>query len=230
MERGFTFSVGEYYHIYSRGVDKRTIFESDDDYRRFLILLYLCNSTNPVDINELFLEGRSFLEIWSIDTGKDIVALGAYVLMPNHFHILVKEVIEDGVSRFMRKILTGYSMYFNKKYDRSGSLFQGRFQARHIKTDEYLKYIFAYIHLNPVKLLEPNWKETGIKEKSAAQRFLSSYKYSSYLDYIGVQRQERKILNIKDFPDYFDKENPFDDFIFYWLSYKDNLSEGRSFR
>ncbi len=222
MERKFTFSSGEYYHIYNRGVDKRTIFESAEEYRRFLMLLYLCNSNNHVDINELLLEGRSFLDVLGVDTGNDITALGAHVLMPNHFHLLIKETMEGGLSKFIGKVSTGYSMYFNKKHDRSGSLFQGRFQAKHIQNDEYLKYMFAYTHLNPVKLIEPNWKETGIKNKLVAQKFLNNYSYSSYFDYVGIQRLEQKILNKKAFPNYFNKAKDFNSFIFDWLSYRDN--------
>ncbi|MDP3764232.1 MAG: transposase [bacterium] len=221
MQRKFTFSVGEYYHIYNRGVDKRTIFESTGEYRRFLMLLYLCNNNDRVDINELLLEGRSFPDIFDVNTGDDITALGAHVLMPNHFHLLARETVEGGLSKFMGKVSTGYSMYFNKRHDRSGSLFQGRFQAKHIERDEYLKYIFAYTHLNSIKLIEPNWKETGIKNKLAAQNFLNGYNYSSYLDYVGVQRLEQKIINKKAFPDYFDGVKDFDDFILDWLSYKD---------
>lgn len=220
MERKFVFSVGEYYHVYNRGVDKRIIFESMGEYKRFLMLLYLCNSNNHVDINKLLLEGRSFLDILSLDTGEGITALGAYVLMPNHFHLLARETMNGGLSKFMGKVSTGYSMYFNKKHNRSGSLFQGRFQAKHVKKDEYLRYIFAYIHLNPVKLLEPNWKENGIKNKLVAQKFLDSYSYSSYFDHTGIRRLEQKILDKKAFPNYFNEAKDFDDFISDWLSYR----------
>ena len=221
MERKFTFSVGEYYHVYNRGVDKRTIFESTDEYRRFLTLLYLCNSTQSVNISELE-KRRSLYEMCGTDTGDDITALGAHVSMPNHFHLLAKETVEGGLSKFIGKVSTGYSMYFNKKHNRSGSLFQGRFQAKHIQNDEYLKYIFAYTHLNPIKLIEPNWKESGIKNKLVAQDFLSRYSYSSYFDYIGIQRLEQKILNKKAFPNYFNKVKDFNDFILDWLSYRDD--------
>ena len=91
--------------------------------------------------------------------------------MPNHFHILVKEKIENGISKFMGKLTTGYSMYFNKRYDRTGSLFQGVFKSVHADSDEYLKYLFAYIHLNPIKLINPEWKENGIKDKNRANAF-----------------------------------------------------------
>ncbi len=225
MQRQFSFSVGEYYHLYNRGIDKRDIFNDTSDYNRFLLLLYLCNSGDRVDICNLFKEGQSFYKILGIDRGDDIVSIGVYVLMPNHFHILVKEISEGGISKFMGKLLTGYSMYFNKKYHRNGSLFGARFKATHANLDEYLKYLFSYIHLNPIKLIDSNWKENGISNKGSAERYLANYKYSSYLDYLGTQRLENKLLNINHFPKYFNSSKDFNMFIQDWLSF----SEGRSF-
>ena len=148
MRRNHSFSVGEYYHLYNRGVDKRIIFNNSSNYNRFILLLYLCNSNKPVDLSNLLQnEGRSFSEIWKgVDKGEDIIAIGSYVLMPNHFHILVKEISKNGISKFMKKLLTGYSMYFNKKNKRSGSLFEGRFRTTHVNKNEYLKYLFSYIY------------------------------------------------------------------------------------
>jgi len=157
MERKLTFSVGEYYHLYNRGVEKRNIFLEKRDSSRFQRLIYLANGTSPIRFSET--EGQA---LNNIDRGDPLVAIGAYVLMPNHFHLLVKEVIENGLSKFMEKLATGYSMYFNKKHERVGPLFQGRFKGEHVDNDKYLKYLYAYIHLNPVKLIEPNWKKEGI--------------------------------------------------------------------
>jgi len=143
--------------------------------------------------------------------------------MPNHFHILVKEHTEGGTSKFMAKLLVSHSAFFNKKYKRTGTLFEGRFQARHADNDNYLKYLFAYIHLNPVKLLEPKWKEDGIKDIEKAQKYLVKYPYFSYLDYLDQQhpgRKEAKILNKTAFPDYFEKTDDFRSMIRDWLDYE----------
>lgn len=216
MERKFVFSEGEYYHIYNRGVEKRIIFLDDKDRQRFVRLLYVANGDRPFVFRDI--EDKAFDEI---DRGEPIVAIGAYALMPNHFHILIKEIVEGGISMFMGKLLTGYSSYFNKRNKRTGSLFQGPYQAQHADRDEYLKYLFAYIHLNPIKLIEPKWKEEGIQNKVAARQFLNRYWYTSYADYMRMMREEKGILSLKEFPGYFSKHDTFSDFIEDWLTYKD---------
>ena len=217
MERKFQFSINEYYHIYNRGVEKRDIFMSGDDYSRFQRMLYIANSTKPVVYK---LIQRQSLE--TIDIGDKIVAIGAYCLMPNHFHILVKEVQENGVTDFMEKLSTGYSKYFNKKYERVGALFQGRFKAEHVDSDEYLKYLYSYIHLNPVKLIDSRWKEAGIRDTKKTRAYLENYHTSSYLDYSGTDREEKLILSKNEFPEYFDKPKDFKEYINDWLEFVKN--------
>ncbi len=230
MSRNIDLSIGEYYHIYNRGTDKRIIFKNDKDYYRFLILLYLCNSTLNVhlgdlieaqDIQNLALYKDSILDM---DRGETIVSIGVYCLMPNHFHLVLKEKQEGGISLFMQKLSIGYTMYFNKKYDRSGALFQGKFKAKHANTDNYLKYLFAYIHLNPIKLIDKNWIENGIQDLNKVKDYLDNYSFSSYPNYIGEKRKENNILDIKAFPDYFQSEREFKDFICDWLNYKDEFT------
>lgn len=214
MERKITFSVGEYYHVYNRGVEKRDIFLDKNDRDRFLKLLFLSNDTTPVVFREV--KNKVLSEI---PRGKPLVAIGAYCMMPNHFHILVKEVKEGGLSAFMEKLTTSYSKYFNKKNERVGPLFQGRFKAEHVNRDEYLKYLFAYIHLNPIKLIEPKWKEHGIRNSKKAQQYLRYFPYSSYPDHIGAVREENLILSSEDFPEYFGERHDFNDYITDWLEF-----------
>jgi len=220
MERGFKFSVNQYYHLYNRGVEKREIFLNNSDYYRFLKLLYLCNSHKPVDFDNLSeSEGRSF-RCFEYDRGDVLVDIGAYVLMPNHFHILIKEKGDGGITKFMKKVCTGYSMYFNKKYKHSGTLFQGRFQATHLVEDRLLEYIYSYIHLNPVKIIEPNWKKNGIKKMSDVKKFLDGYVFSSYLDYKNdLKRELSSILNTEAFPGYFGTKREFSDMLDFWLDF-----------
>jgi len=226
MERKFIFSEGEFYHVYNRGTEKREIFLNKNDYQRFIKLLFLSNGTKPIILKDLP-QGRSLGEI---DRGEQLVHIGAYCLMPNHFHILVKETREGGITKFMSKLSTAYSMYFNKINGRTGSLFEGRFKATHVNNDNYLKYLFSYIHLNPVKIIEPKWKEAGITNKKQAEQYIKNYKYSSYLDYIGKSRLEGVILDKKSFPEYFSSFVDFRNFIEEWLNFKNESPkpQGRS--
>ncbi len=222
MTRNIEFSLGEYYHLYNRGSDKRIVFTNINEYSRFLVLLYLCNSNTKVDLGDYLRQGLTLSEIFQVKKGENLVSIGSYCLMSNHFHILVREKIEGGISLFMQKLQTAYTMYFNKKHDRSGSLFQGTFKARHITEDVYLKYLFAYINLNPIKLIDSNWKEDGIKNLSQAKKYLNKYRYSSYLDLVGICRVENKILNMFEFPEYFQSKLRFKYFIKEWLKFKNN--------
>ena len=159
-QRKVAFVVDEYFHIYSRGVDKRKIFLDDRDRRRFVRLLYLCNNDKPIVYK--LVKDKPLREI---HIGERLVAIGAYCLMPNHFHLLIREVNDGGIVKFMRKLLTAYSSYFNKKYSRTGALFSSEFKAQHLNTDEYLKYVFSYIHLNCLKLSDPDWKNQKLDKK-----------------------------------------------------------------
>lgn len=216
MRKGLL-SVNSYYHIYNRGTEKRRIFLVEKDYQRFLSSLFICNGSKPVDLK---IQGKTLLESLRNDRGETIVDICAYCLMPNHFHLLVHEKIEGGISKFMQKLQIAYTMYFNKKNERSGALFQGKYKLSIAETDNYLKYLIAYIHLNPVKLIEPNWKENGIKNESLVLKFLQNYKYSSYSDFVGQKREEEKILNRKALPEYFEKPTDFKNTIKDWLKYK----------
>lgn len=218
MLRRFDFSTGEFYHLYSRGVEHRTIFMDADDYLRFIVLLYVCNSEDEIHVSN-FSKWKEF-DFFSLPRGKQLVDIGAYCLMPNHFHLLIREISGDGASIFMKKLLTAYSMYFNRKYHRTGALFEGIFKAQHVGDDEYLQYLFAYIHLNPIKLIDSKWKENGIQKKDEAEKYLNSYQYSSYLDYCEIDRREKAILNREEFPEYFATSVAFKDFVSWWLDFK----------
>lgn len=217
MSRSLIFSPEEYYHCYGRGTEKRKIFLDKKDYKRFIQLLYICNSKNPIHLSNY--QKKSFSDIFEIDRGETLVDIGTYCLMPNHFHILIKEKKDKNLSLFMQKLITGYTMYFNKKYNRTGSLFESTFRAEHANKDTYLKYLFSYIHLNPVKIIDSKWKEEGIKNNIKTRNFLLGYKYSSYLDYFGEKRPQVRILNTKMFPDYFPTKEEFEKEIYEWITY-----------
>jgi putative transposase len=224
MQRKVPFMVGEFYHIYNRGTDKRNIFMTLNDYNRFVTLLYLCNSTKSVNIEQEIRKGRSFTELLLIERKEQLVDIVAYCLMPNHFHLLISERVDGGVSMFMKKLSTAYSMYFNVKHKRSGALFEGRFKAKHVDDDNYLKYLLSYVHLNPVKLIDSKWKENGISDKIAAKNYLNNYKYSSYIDFLGENRKEKNILAPESYPQYFETLKDFEDFVDEWLTFNEEES------
>lgn len=203
---------GEYYHIYNRGNSKQVIFHDKEDYDRFIKLLFLSNGEENFKI--YFIRNQ----IYDFDRGKKLIDIGAYCLMPNHFHLLLTQADGGSISKFMQKVSTGYSMYYNNKYNRTGTLFEGKFKSEHAENDRYLKYLFSYIHLNPIKLIDANWKEQGIKNKSQVLKFLEQYQFSSYLDYLGHERKQKVVINSKAFPDYFPTRTLFKREIFSWLN------------
>jgi REP element-mobilizing transposase RayT len=212
--RKVNFIPGEYYHIYNRGNDKKIIFHDNGDYNHFIKLLYLSNTNRNFKMSEVS------KDVFSFDRENLLVNIGAYCLMSNHFHLLINQTENGSISRFMLKLTTAYSMYYNKKYERTGSLFQGKFKSEYVNNDIYLKYLFSYIHLNPVKILQKDWKEKGIRDKEKVLEFLSEYKHSSYLDYLEEGRIQDKILNISSFPVYFSTKDEFRKEIFEWISNK----------
>lgn len=220
MQRRFDFSIGEFYHIYNRGNDKKKIFNEDKDYLRFMVLLYTCNNIGSIQLSNYrgLSKSHNLLKMFNVKREETLVDIGSYCLMPNHVHLLLKEKIEGGISLFLQKLFTAYSMYFNKKYGRTGKLFEGVYKAEHADNDNYLKYLYTYINLNPISLVEKDWKNKIVKDQIKAKDFLRRYEYSSYLDYVGVKREEGSILNNEVFPEYFGVESDFDSMIDEWLS------------
>ncbi|MCX6752660.1 MAG: transposase [Candidatus Nomurabacteria bacterium] len=219
MLRQDPFITGEYYHLFNRGIDKRVIFKNKNDFERFVMLLYISNSQGEFKLNNLInQQHKIFEEIMILDKGEPLVSVGAWSLMTNHFHILVRQEVEGGITKFMKKLGTAYSMFFNLKYQRQGALFGGPFKSKCIKTDDnYMRQLFAYIHLNPLDIEFFGWdkdKNTyAYVNNKKKKEFLESYKYSSYQDHTGVDRVEGNILNKKSFPDYFQSQQSFKEFI-----------------
>lgn len=216
--RKVSLSEGEFFHIYNRGNSKQLIFKDQKDYQRFMEILYLANTSESFNVYDIKRFKKDF-DIFSINKKDSLVAIGAYCLMPNHFHLLVTPVVEGGVSKFMQKVSTGYSMYFNKKYQRRGGLFEGKFKSEHLNEDRYLKYIFSYIHLNPIKLIQKDWKENGIQDVKKALVYLDTYTMSSYLDYLDIERAEKSIIACDFFPEYFPNKTSFVKEILEWIIY-----------
>ena len=138
--------VGDTYHVFNRGVDKRQIFSNKADYLRFYQSLYLFNSVDPI-VN--FTQANA---IHRSDTKRQnhqpLVEIKAYALLPNHFHLLATPVIEGGLGEFLRRVSAGYTSYFNEHNERTGALFQGTFKRVHVTSNEQYLYLFAYVNEN----------------------------------------------------------------------------------
>ena len=183
------------YHVYNRGVDKRKIFLDDNDYLRGIHDLFEFNNEAPSTNLNYFLNSKSNRK-QSIDSRnqyiqkerkprKLLVEILTFCFMPNHFHFLLKPLRIGGVELFMRKFGAGYANYFNQKYERSGALFQGRYKTIQISQESHFIHLPFYIHLNPLDLAFPEWRKRELKNYQKAIQFLESYRWSSYLDYIG---------------------------------------------
>lgn len=182
------------YHIYNRGIEKRKIFLDDEDYFRFVHDLFEFNDTEPALNLYYKLPNLKSYKMRPYKTHKAkiemrprklLVELLAFCLMPNHPHLLVKQRVDGGITEFMHKLGTGYTGYFNKKYARVGPLFQGTFKAVPITEESHFIHLLFYIHLNPLDLVMPEWRERKIKDYKKAMNFLENYRWSSFQDYIG---------------------------------------------
>jgi len=222
--RKVPFVSKEYYHLYNRGNSKQLIFLDENDYKHFVKCLYICNTSKNFKFRDHIVEQN--IDAFDFDRGETLVSIGAWVLMPNHFHIYITSHMSDmwknknNISEFMRKLLTAYTKYFNAKHTRTGGLYEGPFKSTHINNDNQAKYLFSYIHLNPIKLIDSQWKEEGIKNIKAALEHLETYNWSSYHDHHGITRKENKILDLDKFPSYFSDIKDFDSEIISWLQYK----------
>lgn len=186
---------GEYYLISLRGVDERDLFIDELDRSRFLTTLYLANSGEPIHRSDYM--HRTDEEIYALAKDTSLVEIGAYRLATDHIEILLYEATLGGTSKFMQKLLTAYTMYFNKRHQRRGSLFAGKFTAKHLGGDNELRHAYARIHL-PAQPIEQ-------KKKTAELTDDHEYTYSSVPEYLGADRPQGKILTPEAFPLYFEQ-------------------------
>lgn len=189
-----TYAPDCYYHIYNRGVAKQTIFHDEEDFAVFLNLLKRYLDIYPHKDNK----GREFEHL------RGRIELLAYCLMPNHFHLLALLHDPSALTKLLRSICTAYTGYYNKKYKRVGTLFQGRYKATIISSDSYLQHISRYIHLNP--------------------KDYSSWPYSSYKAYLGKQTitwlQQERIMELFD-----SSPKKYEHFLADYENYKESLSQ-----
>ena len=192
--RKVRFVEGNIYHLYNRGVEKREIFMDDNDRWRFLQGLFLFNDVETskgllwqLERDNKRVNFKVIKEYFSLNglTQNPLIKIMADCLMPNHFHLIVQETKRGGISKFMHKLGTGYTNYFNKRYSRSGSLFQGTFKAVQVNGENYLKYLLVYINvINPGQLLKPQIKKEGVTNMQKILNFAESYFWSTNKEYL----------------------------------------------
>ena len=226
--RKFQIEVGGFYHIVKRGVNKGYVFKNGQDYSRFILGLELFNSKQPVNLWSLLARSGDSPSTASTvgeriqraraNKGKPLVEIHGFCLMPNHIHLILREIIEGGISAFMGK-LGGFSTYFNKRHNRTGPLFEGRFKTVPIQNDEQLANTFRYVHTNPVELWEPKWKEFQVENPEEAIKKLESYRPSSYLSYIGKE-DSSPLITSNFFLEFFGGEKACQLAVADWIKFK----------
>lgn len=208
-----SYETNAYYHVYNRGVEKRTIFQDEQDYAVFLS--YLKNYLLPKDKLKLqkqladpkipFKEKDKLINLIRLNNFADSLDLLAFCLMPNHFHLLIKQYDEKAIHQFMNSLGTRYSAYFNKRNSRVGPLYQGVYKAVMVESDEQLLHLSRYIHRNPIKLLRPAQK-------------LADYRFSSYRQYLGLINY--KWMKVGEILNFFSKSNPRATYRYFVEGYK----------
>jgi putative transposase len=230
------FINGEIYHVILRGIAGQKVFLERKDYLRYLLSLNIFNDKEPVGslFRNVFIQENTIpLSIlngsvpnWLAkrdEPESPLIEVLTVCLMPNHIHLLVRQLVENGISLFFQK-MGGYSSYFNKKYERFGSLFQRPFKAIHIRNNNQLLIVVTYIHLNPVDLVEPNWKIKGIDNPQKILEFLKTYPWSSYAHYLG-KKDLSWLINSTFLKKIFEGPKGFRDFVEARISHKTELRD-----
>lgn len=199
MPRNYSFTNGSIYHVYNRGVRKVKIYNNTSDYIRWENLLAWClNYDYPYTsylnrLNKLKSPTKQAAFRKMIESShkyiQPLVEILTYVEMPNHFHLVIEQMVDNGVSKFMQKLATAYSMYINRKYDLSGAVFEGSYKTVPVISDPQLNQLLIYALRNPI--------EAGL----ATNETIIQYKWSATKEYLN--EKERKIISMRRLPDYF---------------------------
>jgi len=207
------FVTGEFYHIYNRGVDKRNIFNTQYDTQRLLQSMEEFNVIEPIGsiYENSFIKNKK----GAVENNSQLVNIVCFCLNSNHFHFILEQASDRGIEKFMQRLGTGYTKYFNNKNKRTGALFQGKFKSIHISTNEYLLHLSAYVNLNyrvhqlgsrTSKLTATSWDEYIGKTKNGfckkniiLEQYNSNKEYEEFalgsLDCIIERRKEDGDIN-----------------------------------
>lgn len=200
------FTIGDYIHVYNRGNRKAEIVRSENDKWRFMQALRFFNdqrSSQNILRNVISSQKQGLLESDINKLPESVFEMGwppnwpekdplvkilCYCLIPNHFHLLLKEIREGGVSKFMQKLGVGYTNYFNVRYQEVGRVFQGAYKGRTIKNQLHLEYLSVYIQVINVLELLPGGLQKAFENIDEALRFTEHYPFSSYQDMVGIRK------------------------------------------
>ena len=221
------FEIGNYVHVFNRGNRKMNITRSEKDCWRFMQALRFFNDSHS-SVNVLRLlksnfnnQADSVFELgWPLNwPQKDpLVKILCYCLVPNHFHLLLKEIREKGISKFMQKVGGGYTKYFNIKHQEVGRLFQSSYKAKLIDSERYLEYLSVYIQVINIMQLSPGGIEAAEKNIDKSMKFVEEYQFSSYRDFVGLR--ESLIIDKDTLGETFIKPKDYKEFVFSVLSDK----------
>ncbi|MDP3800328.1 MAG: transposase [bacterium] len=206
------------YHVYNRGLDKTDLFRDGADYLKFVKGIHYLNDINfkPEEIGSQ--ERYQGLALEKSEHREELVDILAWCLMSNHYHLVLRQKIEKGIAKFMQRLGTGYTMYINTKYKRSGHVFQGTFKARIIESNEYFQHVTRYLHLNPLDIYDFGWKERGVKNIEASIKFISQYPWSSLNEYLNTNISYQ--LTSPSFKEllFTDKPSEYNEFLKEWMT------------
>ena len=209
--------VGAYFHVSNRGVDKKIIFSEPTDYKRFIAYLFLLNTQEKLRATDI-IDRHGLDDVLTYPIKKPLVAIGAYCLMPQAFHIYMTPLTKGGLSKFMQRLQTAYTMFFNEQRGRSGVLFQGAFKVKNIMREVETKFIFSYIHLNAAAIIDPDWVSMDARDFLRVRDDVSTYPYSSLHEYIS---RKHTITDPSKFPKFISAAKNVDDQTSLWLRSRD---------
>src|SRR3989344_7167732 len=210
---------GEIYHVYNRSIDGKVIFPSDEYYERFIQGLQTFNTTSPIQIRDMAgndTEIKSQQSQFRGNRGERLVDVGLFNLRPTHYHLLLRQVVPNGISLFMQKIGTGFTTFYNLKNKRSGPLFQGAFRAKLVDKDHYLKHLFAYIALNSLDNDMPEWRDGGITDRKKAEELLINAKWSNFGSLFKNDKRFNGVVNEDFVKEFFDSQSELKEFVLSW--------------
>jgi len=174
--RNIGLATDEIYHVCNRAVEGRNIFIRDKDNAYFLENLLIGNTESNLDHH-----WRRNPENLEKIKKNPLVEISCLCLMPNHFHIIMRQLVDNGIAKLMQRSCNSFAKYTNAKYERKGSLFMGPYKAMHISSENYATHLFTYIHANPLDLILPKWRDGELSKSDwgRAKKFLKNYRYSS---------------------------------------------------